>query len=111
MGKYFIILGTQSLKGTSLFLFSLFMDYSEIARSLLCILQMGVESGFIQNGYFLCVFGLGFWGFGFALAMLVCLWVLWCWVCVRIAFLSNIYVLCLIKNYPTYICINSKLKA
>ena len=39
-------------------------------------LGMGVESGFIQNGYFLCVFGLGFLGFGFALAVLVCLWVL-----------------------------------
>ena len=41
-------------------------------------LVMGVESGFIQNRYFLCVLcvGLGFWGFGFALAVLVCLWVL-----------------------------------
>ena len=27
LGKYFIILGTQSLKGTGIFLFSLFMDY------------------------------------------------------------------------------------
>ena len=36
-----------------------------------------VESGFIQNGYFLYVFDLGFWGFGFALAELVCLWALW----------------------------------
>ena len=30
-GKYFIILGTQSLTSTGLFLFSLFMDYYEIA--------------------------------------------------------------------------------
>ena len=59
-------------------------------------LGIGVEYGFIQNGYFLCVYGLGFWGSGFALAVLVCMWVLWCWVCVCFAFLSNIYMLYLI---------------
>ena len=65
MGKYFIILGTQSLKGMGLFLFSLLN------------LGMCVESGFIQNGYSLYVFDLGFWGFGFALVVLVCLWAIW----------------------------------
>ena len=30
LGKYFIILGIQSLKGMGLFLFSFFMDYSKI---------------------------------------------------------------------------------
>ena len=44
----------------------------------LCMCNEFGTSGFIQNGYFLCVFGLGFWGFGFALAVFVCLWVLWC---------------------------------
>ena len=39
---------------------------------------MCVESEFIQNRHFQSVFGLGFWGFGFALAVLVCLWALWC---------------------------------
>ena len=38
---------------------------------------MCVESEFIQNEFFQSVFGLGFWGFGFALAVLVCLWALW----------------------------------
>ena len=44
----------------------------------LCMCIEFGTSGFIQNGYFLCVFGLGFWGFRFALAMLVLLWALWC---------------------------------
>ena len=128
LGNYFIILGTQSLKGTGLFLFSLFMDYYEIAWSLLCILCNAIcvcalNLGLFRMGIF-CVFDLGFWGFRFALAVLVCLWALWCWVCVCLAnFLPCLSVtspiswtcfhnmLCLIKNCPIYICTNSKLKA
>ena len=47
--QYFIILGTRY--GSFPFFF--------------------VESGFVQNGYSLCVFDLGFWGFGFTQCILV----------------------------------------
>ena len=71
--------------------FALYLGLSEWVFFCLCLVQdfgvevcyvFCVESGFIRMGIFLCVFGLGFWGFGFDLAVLVCLWALWCWVCV-----------------------------
>ena len=49
-----------------------------------CALNLGL----FRMGIF-CVFDLGFWGFGFALAVLVSLWALWCWVCVCLAFLFS----------------------
>ena len=87
LGEYFIILGTQSLKGMGLFLFSLFMDYFEIARSLLCILRWIWV--YLEWVFSVCVW-FGILG--------------WLWPCWYACGFYSVGFVCVLHSCPIYIC-------